>query len=260
MSRRRTQFGQESLPGCEDDPPPRKKRLRKAPTNKYWYTREVKGQAYQGRAWVEGVGSVNLGLFTVAKWGSREDAEWAAGRVSKAFRTRFKPGVTLKDLFASLKRDRLMPEEVLPPRVKCSPAGYVGRVKMTKSGVVLETSPLPCPWQAYDTLTALLAARPKETPKSELWAKELAARRSAKARARHEQRRAKLAPVARALPVDLFGEPVCVEEVIRAQDQARVKREAVQRLRELEIRDAARRTKAGGKPAVTIVLRAPGPR
>lgn len=162
-------------------PPPTRPRLRRAPTNEYLHVREVKGGASQSRVWLgaHAGGSLNLGLFTVARWETKRDAEWAAGRASKEFRKRFRPSVGLRAVLESLIRDRLIPDHVLPPRVRLAADGtYFGQVR--KGGRVIVTGSFACPWAAYEEMLARLAREfPREPSKSEV-----RAARRARARAR----------------------------------------------------------------------------
>ena len=165
-------------------PPPARQRLRRAPTNEYLHVREVKGGAFQSRPWIGGLSalgirSLNLGLFTVQEWESRSDAEWAAGRASKEFRRRYQPGVSLRAVLEGLIRDKIIPDHVLPPRVRQAADGtYFGKVR--KAGRLLLTPSFACPWLAYEEMLALLAREfPPGPSKSELRA---AARARARAR------------------------------------------------------------------------------
>jgi hypothetical protein len=75
----------------------------------YRWTREVKGRAVQARFWL-GVagGSLNLGLYTRDTHG--EQAAWAAWQVSKAFAREWKPGVTVAEAVAALRRSPRLAE------------------------------------------------------------------------------------------------------------------------------------------------------
>lgn len=170
------------IPELENPPVPRVRR-RRAPTNEYRHVREVKGGAFQARVWLgaHSGGSLNLGLFTVSQWETREHAEWAAGRASKEFRKRYRPGTGLRTVLESLMRDGLIPAHVLPPRVRANADGsFVGRVKLPKKGMVLETPPFSDPWIAYEEMCGMLGrAFPRGPSKSDLNAQERARRRRA---------------------------------------------------------------------------------
>ena len=160
------------IPGFENPPilPPR---LRRAPSNEYLHVREVKGGAFQARVWLgaHAGGSLNLGLFTVARWETREHAEWAAGRASREFRKRFRPGMSLRAALESLIRDRFVPDHVLPPRVRATADGdhFFGRVKLVKAGRVIETTIFADAWDAYRELVEVLAREfPRGPSKGEL--------------------------------------------------------------------------------------------
>ena len=137
-------------------PPPahERPRQRRRPSNQYLHVREVKGGAFQARVWLgihEG-GSLNLGLFTVEKWEDRKDAEWAAGRASKAFRAFYRPHVAghgLRETLEHLKSRNLIPANVLPPRVRKVADGYIGFARFSKLKRVVETAVFACPWEAY---------------------------------------------------------------------------------------------------------------
>lgn len=86
------------------------------------WVRRVKGGAWQARPWLgEGLGSVNLGLFTAAQHGDL--AEWSAAQVARAFMRLWKPGVTVAEAVERLKRapnarDRCRADLTVPERLR----------------------------------------------------------------------------------------------------------------------------------------------
>lgn len=151
-----------TIPGMESPPKPRVPRERRAPTNQYRWVREVKGGAFQARVWLGNHrgGSLNLGLFTVAEWESPVDAEWAAGRASRAFDDLYDEGhgLSLRKTLEKLKRDEMIPDHVLPPRVKADREGrYFGRVRLLKANRIVETPSFDDAWAAYDAICSALA-------------------------------------------------------------------------------------------------------
>ena len=114
------------------------------------------------------------------RWESRQDAEWAAGRASREFRKRFRPGISLRAVLDSLVRDKLIPDHVLPPRVKRGADGtYFGKVRLRKAGRVIITEPFDDPWRAYEEMLATLA---RECPPGPSKSEVRAARRAARVR------------------------------------------------------------------------------
>jgi|GEM_PF-6361752 len=146
-------------------PKPPRVRKRRPPKSEYLHVREVKGGAWQARVWlgVRSGGSLNLGLFTRTEHpddpGEPEGrmAEWAAARASREFRRRFKPGVSLRAVIGSLMADRLIPDHVLPPRVKKTADGrYIARVR--KAGRIVEAQGVfDCPWAAHEAMLVVMA-------------------------------------------------------------------------------------------------------
>ena len=157
-------------------PPPPPGRVRRATDNNYADVRRVKAGAWQARVWLgtRHGGSLNLGLFTVAKnpppdpRDHREaGAEWAAARASRVFRELFdwslidreQPFVHgprgLQAAVEALKAKQDIPSDVLPPRVKRVAGGYRGYAR-TK-GVTIETGVTADPWACYEVVCARLA-------------------------------------------------------------------------------------------------------
>ncbi|AMV24565.1 hypothetical protein VT84_09230 [Gemmata sp. SH-PL17] len=88
-----------------------KKRLRN-PDRRYKYVRQVKGRAWQARAWLgDGRGSLNLGLFTVEACGEGL-AERAAGLVAEAFDREWYGERTVGEVVEMLKRARKASERI----------------------------------------------------------------------------------------------------------------------------------------------------
>ncbi len=174
-------------------------RFRRAPSNHFPFVRRVKGGAWQSRVWLgaHAGGSLNLGLFTVAKWETEDDAEWAAARASKEFMRFYRPyqaGGGLRDTMEHLKRPvgrppkPFIPADVLPPRIRISDDG-TGYIARARKGDVSIFCPgvFACPWNAYERLCAVLVkVFPRSAGKSELRA---AARAAKEARRREWERK-----------------------------------------------------------------------
>ena len=145
-------------------------RKRRPSENAYKNTRKVGGNAWQARVWMgREMGSLNLGLFTVRKWGTEKAAEWAAARAAREFDKFYNPTNPTRDLKATLthlKARNLIPEGVLPPRVKPVEGGYTATAKVGGQRVDIGRV-CKDPWAAYDLLRAAVAnLRPGTHPES----------------------------------------------------------------------------------------------
>ena len=125
--------------------PPKKLRERLKPS-RYRFVRSVKGRsAWQARVPLPGGTkgeSLNLGLFTEGEWDT--ESEWAAGRASREFVHRYKPGPDGKmpsvwSVIEGMKRDGICPEGLQPRWVFQHADGTFG-ARVRKGGVTIATT------------------------------------------------------------------------------------------------------------------------
>lgn len=136
---------------------PRKKLRERRKPSRYRFVRAVKGGgAWQARVPLPGGTkgeSLNLGLFTESEWGC--ESEWAAGRASREFVHRYKPGPDGKMpdpwiVIQEMKRAGIVPETVLPRWVYrlSGDRGYAARSRR-KDCIVEARGPFADPFEAH---------------------------------------------------------------------------------------------------------------